>query len=77
MLLEREAFFGLRYSHVVRMRSDAIFLTPWRPIAELSHAVPAGTVAGPLYSREKLFPNFTNPKPGEQETGNFDDKFWM
>ena len=47
LLLAEELEHGLRYSHVVRMRSDHIWVHVWPPARILNARVPAGTLAGP------------------------------
>jgi len=77
LLLGHEAFRGERYSHVMRVRTDTIFLTPWQSLQQLALAVPQGTVAGPKYSLQKLFPYFLTNVPLGPAPGIVNDQFWI
>jgi hypothetical protein len=47
LLLAEELEHGLRYSHVIRMRSDHIWVHAWPPARTLHVRMPPGTLAGP------------------------------
>ena len=52
MMLGQETTLTFRYSHVVRMRTDAFFAIPWPSgLRGLETVVPAGSIAGPMWSR--------------------------
>jgi hypothetical protein len=47
MMLGQEVLIGERYSHVIRVRTDAIWVQDFPSYSDLLRAVPAGTVAVP------------------------------
>jgi len=51
MVLSMERLRGSRYSHVARLRTDAIWLRRWPSVTELERQMPGAgfTVAGPMY----------------------------
>ena len=80
MVLGYELHLGQRYSHVLRVRSDTIFLVPWRSLQHpdsLVQRVKQGTVAGPMYSQQRLFPYLLRSVPLGPAPGVMNDQFWI
>ena len=55
VLLGQEMAQGFRYSHVARMRIDAVMITQWSDLSSLQRQVPQGTIAGCLWTTERFF----------------------